>query len=152
MRSIRDLPLNIAWELACHEALDMGNSEGRLANLDGANLDGANLDCTSIDPTNAPNADILGFHIRGDGWVEGFRTRATSAAGRRLHNDRIYGTEVFSVSDTKCHPGWYLWPTRQLAVDFSGDVPMVLVKARTKDIHRAGSKWRSRAIWVLGEI
>jgi len=210
MRQIRDLPLELAWELARHEAWLMGNPEGRRANLCSANLRSADLGYadlrsadlryadlhsaglshadlryanlrsadlhsanlrsadlsyanlhsanlrhadlrySALDPSNTPNAEVDSFTIRGDGWLEGFRTRATSAVGRTLQNDRYYAAEVFSTSDAECHPGWYLWPTRQHVVDFSGDAPLVLVRARRQDIHRAGSKWRSRMIHVLG--
>ena len=192
MRQIRDLPLTVAWELACHVAWLNDGKEGRRANLSyadlsyanlsgadlsdanlsyadlsyanlsgadlsdanlrGADLSYANLSGGGLDPTRQPNADTAEFKARGDGWVEGYRTRTTSAAGRELQNDRIYAAEVFSTSRTECHPGWYLWPTRHRAVEFSGDVSMVLVKARPKDIHKAGNKWRARAIWVLGSV
>ena len=152
MRQIRDLPLTVAWELACHVAWLNDGKEGRRANLSGADLSYADLSGGCLDPTRQPNADTAEFKARGDGWVEGYRTRTTSAAGRELQNDRIYAAEVFSTSRTECHPGWYLWPTRHRAVEFSGDVSMVLVKARPKDIHKAGNKWRARAIWVLGSV
>ena len=81
------------------------------------------------------------------------RTRATSAAGRELQDGRIYGTEVFSTCKTECHPGWYLWPTIEESRNYTqGPGPYVKVKARIIDIHKAGTKWRSRAIWVIGEV
>jgi hypothetical protein len=122
------------------------------ADLNRANLSGANLSETCVDPLAPPNGECSEFPRRGDGWVNGWRTKATSAAGRRLKTDRIYGCSVFSVADTECHPGWYLWPSLEQAYAFSGRVPMVLVKARPRDIHRAGGKWRSRAIWVLEDV
>jgi len=46
-----------------------------------------------------------------------------------------------------------LWPTLQAAKDFSGEEKeFIRVKARIKDMHKAGNKWRSRAIWVIGSI
>jgi hypothetical protein len=121
------------------------------ADLSGANLSEANLTKTIIDPTNTPNKNIDGFEKQDDIWVYGYRTRATSAAGKTLQDDRIYGTEVFSTCDTECHPGWYLWPTLQQSKEYSGSGPYIKVRARICDMHKAGSKWRSRAIWVIGE-
>lgn len=88
------------------------------------------------------------------GWVIGYRTRETSAAGRALQDDRIYGTEVFSTCDeTECHPGWYLWPTLRASQAFSRDAAdFIRVRARLIDVHHVKTKWRSRAIWVIGSI
>ena len=122
------------------------------ANLYGANLGGADLGGTVLDPSNAPNHQAEDFTERDGEWVIGYRTRETSAAGRKLQDDRIYGCEVFSTADTECHPGWYLWPSLETARNFSSNVPMVQVKAREKDIHHAGTKWRSRAIWIIGGV
>jgi hypothetical protein len=125
------------------------------ANLSDANLSGANLSKTVIDPTNKSNQDAKGFRAitKQKGWVYGYRTRATSAAGLVLKDDRIYGTEVFSTCETECHPGWYLWPTLADSKGYrdpKGD--HIRVKARVIDIHHAGTKWRSRAIWVIGSV
>jgi uncharacterized protein YjbI with pentapeptide repeats len=123
------------------------------ANLSGANLSDANLNKTILDPTNKPNTITDGFEdVAGqDSWVYGYRTRKTSAAGLMLQDDRIYGTEVFSTADTECHPGWYLWPTLAESKQFSYQCSeFIRVKARKIDIHKAGDKWRSRAIWVIG--
>jgi hypothetical protein len=121
------------------------------ANLRGANLSGANLSKTILDPINKPNQNIDGFEKQDDVWVFGYRTRSTSAAGKTLQDDRIYGTEVFSTCSTECHPGWYLWPTLKHSKDYSDQGPYIKVRARICDMHKAGSKWRSRAIWVIGE-
>ena len=130
---------------------DLSSADLSGANLHGANLHGAVLTGTCLDPAHTPNADAGEFpHADMDGWVYGYRTRATSAAGRILQDDRIYGTEVFSTSDTECHPGWYLWPTLQQCKDYQRVASYVRVRARICDIHKAGNKWRSRAIWVIG--
>jgi hypothetical protein len=134
---------------------DLSGSNLRGSNLSGSNLSGSNLSGSIIDPTNKPNAIVEGFQqIPGEeGWVYGYRTRATSAAGRVLQDDRIYGTEVFSTADTECHPGWYLWPSLSESKNYTQSYgPYVQVKARVIDIHKAGSKWRSRAIWIIGEV
>ena len=121
------------------------------ADLTSADLRGADLSGTCLDPALTPNADAGEFGPADmDGWVYGYRTRATSAAGRILQDDRIYGTEVFSIADTECHPGWYLWPTLQQCKDYQRVASYVRVRARICDIHKAGNKWRTRAIWVIG--
>jgi hypothetical protein len=121
------------------------------ANLSRADLSGADLTGTSLDPALTPNADAGEFgHADMDGWVYGYRTRATSAAGRQLQDGRIYAAEVFSTADTECHPGWYLWPTLQQCRNFRRVASYVRVRARICDIHKAGNKWRARAIWVIG--
>ena len=130
---------------------DLSGADLSSADLSGANLHGAGLTGTCLDPAHTPNADAGEFaHADMDGWVYGYRTRATSAAGRILQDDRIYGTEVFSTADTECHPGWYLWPTLQQCKDYTRVDSYVRVRARICDIHKAGNKWRTRAIWVIG--
>jgi len=85
--------------------LETNCKKGQKANLSRANLSRANLSKTILDPTNIPNKIIDGFEVDGD-WVIGYRTRETSAAGRALIDDRIYGCEVFSTCEkTECHPG-----------------------------------------------
>ena len=122
------------------------------ANLSSADLSSADLRSTQIDPTNAPNQQSDSFkEDAGEGWVYGYRTRETSAAGRELVDDRIYGCEVFSTCDTECHPGWYLWPTYESAKQWSR-AETVRVKTRRIDIHQAGAKWRTRTIWVIGTV
>ena len=121
------------------------------ADLRGANLRRANLQGTCIDPNNKPNAQISDFLEKEGEFVFGYRTRATSAAGKLLVDDRIYGCEVFSTDDTECHPGWYLWPTKQQAINFSDNVEIIKVKSRIIDMHKARSKWRSRTIHVMGK-
>ncbi len=123
------------------------------ARLDGARLDGASLDKTLLDPKNAPNGHCAEFiEDAGDGWVFGYRTRETRAAGKMLADDRIYGCEVFSTGTAECHPGWYLWPTITEVDDYSRNSEKIKVKARRIDIHKAGGKWRARSIWVIGSV
>jgi len=117
------------------------------------NLAEANLDETVLDPKRNPNGNCENFKALDKDWVLGYRTRQTSAAGEILIDDRIYGAEIFSTCETECHPGWYLWPTLEAAIKFSGgEKEFIEVKARKIDIHRAGTKWRSRAIWVIRSI
>lgn len=122
--------------------------------LSKANLSGADLDKTILDPNNNANQkEIEKFEPLDDSWVFGYRTRYTSAAGRSLINDRIYGCEVFSTCQTECHPGWYLWPSLKEAEEYSGpEHEFIKVKSRKIDIHKAGSKWRSKTIWILGTV
>jgi len=134
-----------------HTKLTRANLFG--TNLSGANLAGANLDETVLDPKRNPNGDCKGFKALDKEWVIGYRTRQTSAAGGILVDDRIYGVEVFSTCETECHPGWYLWPTLEEAVKFSGKgKEFIEIKARKIDIHKTATKWRSRAIWIIKTI
>ena len=129
------------------------------ANLSGADLIGADLreanlceTCLRVDAV--PNGQVDGFKPDKDmpGWILGYRTRDTSAAGRTLGDGRIYGCEVFSVADTECHPGWYLWPSVAQSRVFSGSVELVCVRTRPESVHRTGTKWRTREIWVIGTV
>jgi hypothetical protein len=123
------------------------------SNLFGANLSGANLSETCLDPKNKPNGISKDFEESLDleDWVIGYRSRGTSAPGLILLDDRIYGCEVFSTDSTECHPGWYIWPTLKQATEYSGKVKFVRVRTRPHDIHQAGTKWRTRMIWVIGD-
>lgn len=85
------------------------------------------------------------------GWVIGYRSRRTTAAGISLIDDRIYGCEVFSVCQkTECHPGWYLCPTVVAAQGYG--LKIVKVRTRRKDGLQAGNKCRTRTIWVIGDV
>ena len=67
---------------------------------------------------------------------------------RWLQYEQTY--DVFSVSDTECHPGLYLWPTLKQAKEFSGDVEFIKVRTKKTEVHKAGKKWRCRWFEVLG--
>jgi uncharacterized protein YjbI with pentapeptide repeats len=57
MRAIRDLPIDVAWELACHEAWRMGVG-GRYANLSDADLSCANLSGADLSDANLRGANL----------------------------------------------------------------------------------------------
>jgi hypothetical protein len=126
------------------------------ADLFGADLFGADLSETILDPNNIPNQKWENFKEDSENseWIIGYRTKNTSSAGKILINDRIYGCEVFSTCEkTECHPGWYLWPTLTQAQNFSGrSTKFVRVKTRKIDLHKAGSKYRARMIWIIEDI
>jgi len=127
------------------------------ANLQGANLQGADLwrtylQDTCLDPNNIPNADVSAFRETEEEYVFGYRTRKSPIPGGSLVNDRIYGCDVFSTADTECHPGWYLWPTKKDVTTFSGQVEIIKVKSRIKDVHKVGNKWRSRTIHIIETV
>jgi hypothetical protein len=122
------------------------------ADLQRANLQGANLEGTCLDPHNKPNEEVSSFLEKEGEYVFGYRTRKSPIAGKILVDDRIYGCEVFSTSDTECHPGWYLWPSKEEAEDYSPFSEIIKVKSRIKDMHKAGNKWRSRTIHVIGPV
>ena len=85
MGQIRDLPLDIAWELALHDAwratrggrranLTYANLTG--ANLTGANLTGANLTCANLTDANLTRAYLTGADLT-DAYLTGaYLTRA----------------------------------------------------------------------------
>ena len=118
-------------------------------------LRGADLRGTVLDPERAPNADCASFadDPGRPGYVIGWRTRRSTHVGDTEYAPGgIYRAPVFSVAETECHPGIYLWPTREdaqawLTNRVSDDV--VEVRARRADIHHAGTKWRAREIEVV---
>ena len=123
------------------------------ANLTGANLYRANLSCANLegsclDPTGSASADVVGFETDGDRII-GYRTRKTPHVGKYL-DGRTYSADFFSVSDTECHPGLYLWPTLAAAMDYSPDEEIIKVVAPAAHPHHAGEKWRTRWFTVVG--
>ena len=118
------------------------------ADLYGADLSGANLSNTCLDPFASPNGGVGGFEFDGE-FVIGYRTR--KAGHIDIYRDkRVYSAEWFSVSATECHPGLYLWPTIELARNYSGDEELIRVRTRPCEVHKAGSKWRCRWFEVIG--
>jgi len=157
---------NLSHSNLSHSGLrgtDLRGTNLRYSNLSGTNLSGtdlrysdlsgANLFSTCCDPQKEPNGDTSSFLERDGEWIVGYRTRATSAAGGFLVDDRIYGCEVFSVAETKCHPGWYLCPTYKSAKAWKNE-EIIKVRTRAKDIHKPaeGNAWRTRMIWVIGTV
>ena len=125
------------------------------ADLSGADLSWANLSradyCgTCLDPKAEPNSDIEGFEVVGT-CVTGYRTRKAGHIDE-YRDGRYYSADWFSVSDTECHPGLYLWPTLEAAKRFSGSVEYIRVETKSSEIHRAGTKWRCRWFHVLGAV
>ena len=118
------------------------------ANLSGADLFRADLSSTVLDPAAEPNGCIDGFAADGD-YVIGYRTRAAGHIDQ-YRDGRVYAADWFSVCQTECHPGLYLWPTLEDASRYSGDVRFIAVKTRPADVHKAGTKWRCRWFEVIG--
>jgi len=52
-----------------------------------------------------------------------------------------------STSDDPCHPGLYLWPTREQAVEWERGAAVVEVWVWEHEIHEAGGK--ARAKWLI---
>ena len=65
MQSIRDLPVDVAEELARHHAWHRDWPEGREANLGGANLGGADLRGADLGRADLRGADLRGADLRG---------------------------------------------------------------------------------------
>jgi hypothetical protein len=62
----------------------------------------------------------------------------------------------FSTSDTECHPGLYLWPTKGEAEKWlencSQEEKIVKVRALAADVHKAVDKWRCKKFTVVETI
>ena len=120
------------------------------ANLTDANLMGANLTRTCLDPENVPNAKADEFTATRNGRVLGYRTQHSTHVGNNHYEPgRTHKAPWFSTSDTECHPGLYLFPTKQQAVDWDSKAVIVRVSARAEDIHKAGGKYRCKQFRVL---
>ena len=65
MQSIRDLPVDVAEELARHHAWHRDWPEGREANLGGADLRGADLGGVDLRGADLGGADLRGADLRG---------------------------------------------------------------------------------------
>jgi hypothetical protein len=133
----------------------------RNANLDntnlwGTNLFGAYLGGTCLDPEAKPNGDVSGFEKDGE-FVIGYRTRNAFHIGKYLDN-RIYAADWFSVSETECHPGLYLYPNLLFLKEPDWACieekykQTIRVRTKPNDVHKAGNKWRCRWFEVLGKV
>ena len=123
----------------------------RDAELRDTNLRDADLRGTCMDYEATPNADCREFNREAGGYVIGYRTRKAGHIDQ-YRDGRFYSADWFSVSDTECHPGLYLWPTLAKAIDWSPDSEIIQVRTKAVDVHRAGSKWRCRWFEVLGAV
>lgn len=145
------------------------------ANLRGANLTGAylarayltdaNLSGTILDPgagmeyPTRTNARRAGFEIEGqDGeYLVGWRTRhSTNYGSTDYAPGTIHRAPWFSVDQsTACHPGLYLWPTREQAEEWElvpgGGDGVVRVACLRRETMEAGGKWRTKRLLVLPE-
>ena len=133
---------------------DLKGADLEGANLRRADLEGANLLNTVLDPNNKPNNDTREFQDDPDnpGYCIGYRTR--EAGHIDMYRDGwTYSADFFSTAPTECHPGLYLWPTMQAAIEFSGkEIEYIQVSAPKDHIHKAGSKYRCRWFTVIGSI
>jgi len=131
---------------------DLRSANLRSANLRSANLTSANLRKTILDPEKPANEKIDGFEMDENGNVFGYRTRKAGHIDR-YRDGWTYSADFFSVCEkTECHPGLYLWPTLEMAQDYSGkDNEFIKVIAPVVHVHKAGSKWRCRWFTVIGK-
>ena len=120
----------------------------RDTNLWQANLWGANLQYTCLDPDLFPNANTDGFTVDGD-HIIGYRTRNARHIDK-YRDGQAYNADWFSVADTECHPGLYVWPTIDDTRGWSPQVELIAVRIHPKDLHKAGNKWRCRGFVVIG--
>jgi len=120
------------------------------ANLFSADLRSADVRETCLDPTNAASGVGRGVFQRRGRYCIGYRTR--KAGHIDIYRDGgYYNADWFSTSDTECHPGLYLWPTRAAAQAWSPREEVIAVRTFAEDIHQAGSKWRCRWFQVVGK-
>jgi len=125
------------------------------AGLRHARLEGAQLGETCLDPMKAANGDLGSmwetYKTRsGLQWVRGFRTaRSTHIGNAEYERGVLHEAPVFSVSGTACHPGLYLWPTRERAEewDLTFGFGVIEVWTAAHEIHKAYSKYRTR--WLI---
>jgi hypothetical protein len=132
------------------------------ANLSGANLRKAdlreanfyctNLSETCLDPKASPNQRGLEvFEKLSNGRCVGYRTRKAGHIDCYRDN-RYYSADIFSVSDTECHPGLYLWPLFADARNHSPHEEIIRVETEPSEIHQAGTKWRCRWFYIVGSV
>jgi hypothetical protein len=120
---------------------DLHGADLRYADLRGADLHGADLTKTCLDPKNKPNGMVDEFEKQGK-YVIGYR----SPNSKIINSNHVWEKEkwhtapYFSTSNTECHPGLYLKPDYEL-----GDIA---VKSLAKDVHKAGSKYRTKKFYV----
>jgi hypothetical protein len=140
------------------------------ANLHGANLQGAylqetdlydinlteaNINHTALDPRNTLNTDYRGFKEDGD-YIIGYRSKRRLNSGSYSVGDKVKAP-YFSTCKTECHPGLYLYPTVAMVLKFqesntNSRGPIIKVRTKKTDIHRAGDKWRCKEFEVLAEV
>ncbi|RLG44721.1 MAG: hypothetical protein DRN81_03830, partial [Thermoproteota archaeon] len=136
------------------EGVDLTNH-----NLAGLHLQGVNLTGTCLDPENKPNGDVEGFEVdpTDSSRVIGYRTRKSLFNGDlEMVDGETYTAPVFSTAETECHPGLYLYPTAHTVDAFCKEhnvrhYEIIRVTTRSCDVHRAGSKWRTKELQVVGE-
>lgn len=126
-----------------------------------ADLSGAYLSDTCLDPMHAANADVTGYEIQttrnGETWCVGYRTGRSVCVGSTAYEPgTIHEAPVFSVADTDCYPGLYVFPTPEAVREWGKrnniNYPeIVRVWFRAVDCHRAGDKWRVRWFVVAGK-
>lgn len=138
------------------------NLEGadlRGAYCTGADLRGANIRGTHLDPDAPPPTvdDWGGLDVReADGpvgrdlYVYGARTvRSEHCGDTEYVPGRCYVAPHFSVAPTECHPGIYL-ATHEWLDEGDYSTARVEVCALARETHRAGDKFRTKRLWVLG--
>jgi hypothetical protein len=129
------------------------------ADLSGANLSWADLRDTVLDPARPASGAGVEFERDPDDpdYVFGYRTqRSTCVGASRYEVGQHYEAPLFSVCpDTECHPGLYLWPTLEMALEWrrrwsGGEI--IKVRVLAADVHHVGDKWRCRAFDVTEEM
>jgi hypothetical protein len=122
--------------------------------LYGTNLTRARITGTVLDPRNTLNMEYKGFKEDGD-YIIGYRTKRRLNSGHYSIGEKVKAP-YFSTCTTECHPGLYLYPTIEMVLNFQRGNPnswgpIIVVRTKKTDIHKAGKKWRCKEFEVLAE-
>ena len=133
---------------------DLTNANLTGADLTNAQLTGANLTGTCLDPNNVPNGDWAGFEEveGGSEFVMGYRTKKSIHVGNTVYEvGKTYEAPYFSTCPTtSCHPGLYLYPSKEAALKENQDI--VKVVAKKSELHHAGDKWRCKKFYQVENV
>jgi hypothetical protein len=93
---------------------------------------------------------IDGFKVI-DNYIIGYRTKTSPFIGNNEYISGWYYAPYFSTCPyTSCHPGLYLFPSKQQVINYCdcSIKEVIKVKAYIKDVHKAGDKWRCKKFFI----
>jgi hypothetical protein len=142
---------NATLRYASLRGADLMGANFRGNNLIGIDLSKANLCGTVLDPMAIPNGQADKFE-RLDGWCVGYRTKDSPFIGSNVYKvGEWYQAPIFSVCETECHPGLYVFPKKGNVWEYTNfDIGHGTIKVLFKDYdcHKAGDKYRVREFLV----
>jgi uncharacterized protein YjbI with pentapeptide repeats len=129
----------------------LSDADLRRVDLRNANLRGADLSGTCLDLNSEYNSDLEGFERLDDQWIIGYRTKnSPHYPGPNYNVGDLRSVDLFSTSDTECHPGLYVCPTIDQAKRWGKQIVKVIFQPH--HLHRAGRKWRVKELIVWEEL